>query len=125
MNLKFFKGIEENLPNEDNREIGSFYLTEDTLDFYYASQKDLVKLASNPHETIKEIHSFYSTTTNRPPNNYPPSADWSSTPPEYEKGQQIYSVSCIVYMDEHYIYSNVNELITWDDIDTICGYNNN
>lgn len=124
-NLKFLKGNSTSLLNKSKNDLekNSFYLTTDTNDFYYTDDNNnLIRFGANPSQTIKEIHSYYSITTNEAPSIYPPpSSDWSNTPPEYTEGDQIYSVSCIIYMNGDFIYSDVHELITREEIDEICG----
>ena len=124
-NLKFFQGLNKNLPTEEEKiQPHSFYLTTDTYDFYYANdEKDLIRFAANPKETIKEIKIYYSTNLNPEyPMTFPPSDTvWSLTAPEYIEGEQIYSINCFVYMDDSFEYSEINELITFSEIDEICG----
>lgn len=125
-NLNFFQGKSENLPPMENLQKNSFYLTTDSYDFYYTnSEKDLIRFATNPKETIKEIHTYYSTDLNPDiPTTFPPSNTiWSSAEPEYIEGEQIYSINCFIYMDDSFKYSEINELITFSEIDEICNNN--
>lgn len=124
-NLNFFKGLSADLPDEINRKSYSFYLTEDEKDFYYSNEnKELIRMAANPSNTIKEIHTLYSRTSNTPPESYPldENSPWTDIVPEYQFGEQIYSIKCIIYMDGNCYFSKVQELITQEEIDEICLY---
>lgn len=121
-NLQFFKGDADKLPEPSKRQAGAFYLTEDTFDFYYADHfNELKRLAANPAETIKELHTYYSLTSDTKPENYPPDSNWSQgIPSGYSGGEPLYATNCIVYMNGEWSYSNINSFITNDDIDAIC-----
>jgi hypothetical protein len=98
--IKFLQGLKDNLyiKNTDGTvsndlksfEEGSFLLTTDTYDFYYINdEKDLIRFATDPKETIKELYTYYSTNSNPEyPTTFPPlDAVWSLTAPEYIEGE--------------------------------------
>ena len=126
-NLKFFKGRSEALPIKEDRLSHSFYLSEDTNDFYYTDEnKKLIRLSADPDTTVKEIHTFYS---NAPggakPASYPipEGSSWKENVPEdYDVGEELYFITCTVYMSGKYEFSDVQGLITYDEIDLICTY---
>lgn len=122
--LKFFKGKKAQFPTSGNREPYSFYMVEDTNDFYYTDQYcQKIRLSADPSTTIKEIYTYYNTNNNVLPNTYPvpTSSGWVTEEPIYYDGNQIYKTKCILYMDDHYEFSTVEELITHQEIDDICG----
>lgn len=122
-NLQFFKGRSSALPSTANRKAGAFYLTEDTFDFYYSDNfNELKRLAADPSRTIKELHTYYSLTSNTKPTSYPPDLNyWSQEIPSgYLGGEPLYGINCIVYMDGTFSYSDINSFITNTDIDNIC-----
>lgn len=120
----YIKNIDGAVSNDlKSFEEGSFLLTTDTYDFYYVNdERDLVRFATDPKETIKELYIYYSTNSNPEyPTTFPPlDAVWSLTPPEYIEGEQVYSINCFIYMDDSFEYSEINELITFSEIDEIC-----
>lgn len=126
-NLNFFQGKKENLPITNNIEPHSFYMTTDSYDLYYSDEnKSLQRLAANPSETIKEIHTFYNVLSKEIPTSYPPNYDitgWTedASKAPYVEGNQVYSIDCFIYMDGSYKYQEVEELITQNEIDEICG----
>lgn len=120
--LKFFKGKRKNLPQ--NKQDNAFYLTEDTYDVYYIKdEQNPIKLFTDPKSRIKEIHTYYTTQTNLSPSTYPPPPElWSTEKPEdFGYGNYGAQVICTVYMDGHYDYSDVEDLIMLEEIDYICG----
>lgn len=122
-NLNFLRGKSNYLPQENFIEEGAFYLTEDTYDFYYGKNKNsLIKFFSNPKLRIKEIKTYFSKSTVEKPDSYPPSSDWSPEEPDnFDPETEIGAwVKCTIYMDGHYEYSDLNELITAYEIDQIC-----
>lgn len=124
-NLNFFKGDSSNLPSTDSRQPYSFYLTEDTNNFYYTNQyKTLIRMAADPSETIKEIHTLYNSDSDILPTEYPlpETSSWTENFPPYTVGDSLYFVDCIVYMDDSYSFSEVQSLITFEEIDEICTY---
>jgi hypothetical protein len=91
-NLNFFKGNSDKMPITANRKPYSFYLVEDTNDFYYSNKnKSLIKMATDPSTMIKEIYTLYSTTSSEIPDNLEDS-NWTKIMPTYKDGEQIYSV---------------------------------
>lgn len=118
--LKFFKGKLKNLPK--NKTEGSFYIAEDTYDIYYAkNNQQEIKLFTNPKYRIKDVQTYYSIITNEKPALYPPSSDWTlAKSNNFGYGQSGAKVTCIIYMDGHYEYSEVDDLITFEEIDFIC-----
>lgn len=122
-NLKFFKGKNNQFPTLNNREPHSFYMVEDTNDFYYTDQYcQKIRLSAKPSETIKEIYTYYNTEDNiEPTYPIPEDSNWKLDEPSYSEGGQIYKIKCTVYMDGHPEFSSIEELITFDEIDAICG----
>ena len=126
-NLKFFKGLEKNLP-QDNKlllEKESFYLTEFDYNFYYSdTDKNLHLLFAEPSIKLKEMHTYYNISPKASiPNSFPPSDDsgWIPTEPQdFEGGKPGHIINCKVYMDGTFKYSQINNLITEADIDEIC-----
>lgn len=83
-NLKFFKGLEKNLPQDKLLlEKESFYLTEFDYNFYYSdADKNLNLLFAEPSIRLKEMHTYYSTSSNSKPTSFPPpESDWSLIEP--------------------------------------------
>lgn len=123
-NLNFFKGKSEDLEKIETKP-SSFYLTEDSKDFYFTTNTgELIRIGADPTVTIKEIHTYYSTGDNTPPNSFPPNfnnSGWTEEIPNYYKGEKFYIIECIVYMDGHYEYSEVEEMVTYQEIENICG----
>ena len=122
--LNFFKGTNQRL-NIAEIQPNSFYITTDTKDFYYTDENgELFRFGSNPSNTIKEIHTYYCYREILIDElEFPPQGMYELTEqaPEYTDDLQVYSIDCVVFMDGSYIYINPKELITWDEIDGICG----
>lgn len=122
--LKFFKGKFNSMPETKNRLSHSFYLAEDTNDFYYTNEnKKLIRLSADPDTTIKEIHTFYNIIPDAvEPTVYPlpENSNWTKEVPYYHAGEQIYSITCTIYMSGRYSFSEKRELITYEEIDEIC-----
>lgn len=134
-NLKFLRGLQDNLyeKNQDgtisnifkNFDPGSFLLTTDGNNFYYVSENNELKILSNPHETIKNIYSYYyneinPTETPLIPTTYPPDSNlWSLEVPSHTEGDKIYKINCIVFVGENFSYLNLESCISYEDIDDI------
>ena len=88
----------------------------------YDEELNLIKLFTNPSIKIKEYKTYYSKQTTIKPTEYPPPHElWTEEEPEDFEEESVGAwIDCIVYMDGHYEYSDVNELITTNDIDIIC-----
>lgn len=135
MKLYFLKGKSDDLylKNEDgatsnslkNFNEGSFLLTTDTYDFYYKNQDELIKLFSNPNETIKEIKTYYYKEINpitppEIPTQLPIDFDkWGDEIPEYNSQDKIYFIKCIIYKNGSIACSELQSLINDTDIDYI------
>lgn len=119
--IKFFKGPSNKLDSAQIQS-GSFYLTEDTNDMYYATNNNtLIAIFSNPKKRIQKIQTYYSTVNSNKPISYPPNEkEWKTTFSDYIPGQPGYSVECTLFMDGTYQYSTIKDYITDQDIDLIC-----
>ena len=124
-NLTFLKGSPKSLPT-NNIQKNTFYLTDDSYNFYYGkTQQDLIKLFGNPETRIKEIKTYYSKIAHKVPQVYPPPSElWTTEEPTSLKDNETISqFNCIIYMDDHYEYSIIEQLISTDEIDAICSLN--
>lgn len=134
--IKFLQGPKDDLyiKNADGTvsndlksfEEGSFLLTTNIYNLYYVSENNtLIKLISDPSNTIKEIHTYYYLEKNpiNPPTTptiFPPDeTKWSLITPNYTEGDIFYKINCIVYISGDYEYKNLDRLLGYEDIDAI------